>query len=630
VTREATPTFPGFPDFRANVTFVPLQFFTVVLPGGSRGMVRIVGYALRRLLGWVDQHGNPTREQLRFTYRELIEKAGVSREAIADALREAVERHCLRCLESPLPDAAGQAAQSGIYELCWDRHGAYTDDPVAFRGFYYPEAVIVEEREGERVVRRPKAARKNIPNAFFDQLLPRERLSVIRVVGALLFYSIQWGPGGERKVPVSRSITDLARLTQLSRQHVHAAVNEARALGYLEQVDGGCFDPAAGRESRAATYGIRWTPGVAAGRVLRLAGEAGSGAPVRKGVRSEPVRKGVRDRSEKVNGERSEMVNGIRIKTELKTETAAERGEVAAAAAPKEPGTPVSPTALELLLQAGFDERTARPLAQRRSREVIQRQLAWLPARHCTRSRLGLLRRAIEEDWARPEGAPETTDLRLGRLFASHYYAGYHGNPGEPVAEPFPKDVQLAAKFLERLPRPPGNDAAVAECGRRFGGFMRARHQRDARARPNLSFALVLHGDEFLRAVPNEPPARQADAPGRAAEARHAALWPEYLAYLRLAEKSVQRASPRLYAAFERKRERTRQAMSGGVFLATADTLARFDGEESRLAAFAEFFQHDPRHPVPDLDEWARQSKERATPAPGEPAAGPQGATAHH
>ena len=159
MTREATPTFPGFPDFRANVTFVPIQFFTVVLPHCSRGTVRIVGYALRKVLGWVDQHGNPTREQLRFTYRELIEKAGVSREAIADALREAVERHCLRCLESPQPDAAGQAAQSGSYELCWDRHGAYTDDPVAFRGFYYPEAVIVEEREGERVVRRPLAAR---------------------------------------------------------------------------------------------------------------------------------------------------------------------------------------------------------------------------------------------------------------------------------------------------------------------------------------------------------------------------------------------------------------------------------------------------------------------------------------
>jgi len=49
-----TPSFPGFPDFRANVTFVPIQFFTVVLPHSSRGAARIVGYVLRKILGWVD------------------------------------------------------------------------------------------------------------------------------------------------------------------------------------------------------------------------------------------------------------------------------------------------------------------------------------------------------------------------------------------------------------------------------------------------------------------------------------------------------------------------------------------------------------------------------------------------
>ena len=85
----------------------------------------------------------------------------------------------------------------------WDTAGEYTDDPDRFRGFYYPEAVVVHESHGGTTVARPKAARKNIPNAFFDHLLPRARLSVIRVVGALLFYSIQWGPGGERRVPVS-------------------------------------------------------------------------------------------------------------------------------------------------------------------------------------------------------------------------------------------------------------------------------------------------------------------------------------------------------------------------------------------------------------------------------------------
>ena len=259
-----SPEFPGFPDFRANVTFVPIQFFTVVLPHCSRGVGRMVGYALRKMLGWVDEHGNPTREQLQFTYRELIEQAGISRGAIGETLQEAVERHLLRCAQSPSPHLAGQAAQSAIYELCWDAAGRYTDDPAEFRGFYYPAAALVEEHEGGKVVPRPKAARKNIPNAFFDVLLPREPLAVIRVVGALLFYSIQWGPGGERKVPVTRSITELSRLTRLSRQHVHEAVLAARQRGYIEQVDAGCFDPAAGQESEAATYGIRWTTAVAA------------------------------------------------------------------------------------------------------------------------------------------------------------------------------------------------------------------------------------------------------------------------------------------------------------------------------------------------------------------------------
>jgi hypothetical protein len=117
---------------------------------------------------------------------------------------------------------------------------------------------MMEEQDGSRVVSRPKAARKNIPNAFFDNLLSRERLSVIRAVGALMFYSIKWCKGGERKVPVSKSITELSRLMNLSRQHVHAAVTEAWKRGYIKQVDEGCFDPAAGLDSRSATYAIHW------------------------------------------------------------------------------------------------------------------------------------------------------------------------------------------------------------------------------------------------------------------------------------------------------------------------------------------------------------------------------------
>ena len=159
---QPTPPFPGFPDLRANVTFVPIQFFTLVVPNSSRGTVRIVGYALRKILGWVDEHGNPTQEQLRFTYRELMEKAGVSRESIADALRESVSRHFLRCVQTPRPDRSGQSAQSGIYELCWDEEGRYTDRLADFQGFYYPEAAVMEEQDGTRAVARPKAAARSV------------------------------------------------------------------------------------------------------------------------------------------------------------------------------------------------------------------------------------------------------------------------------------------------------------------------------------------------------------------------------------------------------------------------------------------------------------------------------------
>ncbi len=605
---EVNPTssFPGFPDFRANVTFVPIQFFTLMVPNCSRGTVRIVGYALRKVLGWVDEHGNPTQEQLRFTYRELIERAGVSRESIADALREAVDCHFLRCVRAPRPDRSGQPAQNGIYELCWDQEGRYTDNPDEFRGFYYPEAAVMDVADGVHAVPRPKAARKNIPNAFFDYVLPRERLSVIRVVSALLFYSIQWGPGGERKVPVSRSITELSRLTKLSRQHVHEAVTEARQRGYIEQVDAGCFDPAAGRENRAATYGIHWAPAVASGRVLRTGPEAAANLPVGKGEREvdgTPVGNGERHQSIKVNGERSTMVNGIRIKTELKTEQTITGNPVPAAAA-----------GFELLTRTGFDESTARLLAAMHSLEAIQRQLEWLPLRHTTRNRLGLLRRAIEQNWAKPESiAPaEEERLKLARTFARSYYAAYHGNEAESAVEPFPKDVEVAAQFSKRLAdltdhTDPGG------LGRKFGAWMRARHRGDSRAKPNLSFALVLHGEAFLGVLRRENSVRLKAGLDRERSEHQRASEAAYGAYLREAEDGLKQSDRTLYERFTQERARTRHAMTGGLFLASADTLARFDSDESRLLALADFCRGQPGSPILDFWAWDQQRNSPAS-----------------
>ena len=615
------PAFPGFPAFRSNVTYVPIQFFTVVLPYSTRGTVRIVGYVLRKILGWVNEQGEPTCEQLQFTYRELVEQAGLSRAGVAVALQEALKNHFLRCLQTPPPDPKESPKCSWVYGLCWDTTGGYTDNPAIFQGFHYSEAAVFEEADGTSAVRRARSARKNIPNAFFDYLLPNERLSVIRVVGALLFYSIQWGPGGERRVPVSKSITELSHLTQLSRQHVHEAVQEARQRGYIELVDPGCFDPKAGQNSRPATYGIRWMTSPAAARAAATVpagtllpessvqiGERTKGEEFRK-VNGAPVQKGERTEFRKVNGEAFKKVNDISIKTESKTKQTAAEGAGAMT------GAPDFAAAVALLVKQGFDKPAARHLAQQRSLEVIQRQIEWMPFRTATKNRLGMLRKAIEENWLKPEGAASavpTAGEALARLFAAHYYGAYHGLSGPAQTEPFPKDLQAAGQFVAGLLELRRDENLVPEWGRQFGQLMRAKHQGDPKAKPNLSYALTLYGGLFLSQRQREAAAHRKKALGTAKERHQAAFYVRYEDYLRQTEIALQKADAALYAAFLEHRGETRQRMNGGLFLASADTLAKFESERSRLLCFAEFLHRHPEHPVLDFWEWdARLNPQR-------------------
>jgi hypothetical protein len=599
------PRFEGFQNFRANVTFVPLQFFTVVIPSGSRGTVRVVGYALRRILGWVDRNGEPTRTQLRFTYRELIEHAGVSRDSIAAALKEAIERRFLVCVQEPEPDSAGRQGQSGIYELCWDDEGPYTDKPGEFRGFYYPEAIVVEEiRDGVRS-HRPKSARKNIPNAFFDYLLPREPLSVIRTVGALLFYSIEWGPAGERQVKVTKSISSLSSLTRMSRHHVHRAIVEARRQGYIVQVDGGCFDPAAAKDSKPAGYAIRWMSDAGMEATVPPVGKCEREKEDRsKRVNGQPVGKGARDRSEKVNGGQSEKVNDISIKTGiLKTYTAAAvaggvGGEV-------KTGTLVGSASFAALREVGFDESAARELAANHPADVIRRQIEWLPLRRTRHSRLGMLRRAIEQDWAKPDhGRTEDEPQRMARDFASHYYAGYHGFSGEAQTPPLDRDVETASAFILRLLAIDPSPTKIPEWGRRFGRLVRSRHPSGSAAPTFLWLTLVAYGDSFLQQLQGDRRNHSEAGQAKSRELHMARFRSAYLDFLRVEEARVRRDRPDLGTAFDTHRAELRRKMTDAAVRAPVTWLARFDSEESRLTGFAEFFARHPEHPVPDFWQW--------------------------
>ena len=250
---QGQPAFQGFPDFRSNVTYTPIQVFTVVLPNSGRGCVRIILYMMRRILGWVDEEGNPIEEQLQFSLNELASGAGVSRRATIDALREAIAKRYVNCLQSPRPKTAGDPGCSGIYELCWCKDH-YTNNPDEFTGFYYKQSYIGPRGE-------PWASRKNIPNAFFDVVVKQEKLAVIRIVGCLLFYSIAWGSGGERKVKVKKSYRELTQLTQINHSTVWRALEEAVAKGYIYRTVNGTFDTSAQNHNESSEYAITWRKG---------------------------------------------------------------------------------------------------------------------------------------------------------------------------------------------------------------------------------------------------------------------------------------------------------------------------------------------------------------------------------
>ncbi|PTY07515.1 hypothetical protein DB347_09480 [Opitutaceae bacterium EW11] len=375
---EGTESF----SLQANYTWTPYQFFTVCLPWSSIGCARIVGFAIRTLLGYCDRDGIPQRETLRFTYEDFIQGAGVSRGALAGALREAVDGKFLRRLIEP---GERQSPVTGTYAINWDKDGAYTDDPDKFAGFCF------------------QGARKNIPNLFFDRVLATESRAVARLVGAVLFRSIEFGEAGDRPTPVSLSITRISRLTKISRTHAHAAIEHSLAVGYLRVSTCGRFDAEHPSKSSCSSYELNWGP------IAKSAGASHAEfkkdyGRVQKGERggskrctrtaykkvNEGVRKGERQSFKKVNDLRTEKIRNTAAELPI------------AAAAPS----------IQPLLQAGFDRAAAERLASSAPPEVISRQIEWLPRRKTTSNRLGLLRKSIEENWPEPPAAHDFATMR--------------------------------------------------------------------------------------------------------------------------------------------------------------------------------------------------------------------------
>jgi hypothetical protein len=356
------PAFAGFQRPTANFLFCPNQFFDICLKSNSRGMVRIVAYVLRQTIGWLDKNGMPINQQVKVSYRDLIEKAGVSRGAIGPAIQRAVAMRFLECRVEGYSKSTGQSSRTAEYAIRWDEKGDYTKSFEHFNGFF--------TGEGNRT---------QIPNAFFDQIICTESLAVTKVVGTVLRHTVGYvNQFGGRRTEASLSYSQIHGYTNTSDSSTLAqAIRTAIDSGYIIKVEEGNFNARSDRRT-SASYAIRWLE---------------TNKNVDNGSKTRPERQ--RFKNQTSIGSKSRPVERFKNQTSNKTTIKKDISKQQLVAAEFLP-------AVNKLIEAGFSSDTANEFVQKRGVAVVERQLKWIDARN-PKNRLGMLRNAIKEDWDEPE-----------------------------------------------------------------------------------------------------------------------------------------------------------------------------------------------------------------------------------
>jgi hypothetical protein len=285
-------------------------------------------------------------------------------------LDEAMQNRFIECLRKGRASSAGDFGESALFALKWDSTSAYTRSLADFRGFY--------EGEGHRT---------DIPNEFFDRLVPNENLSVIKVVGSVIRYSIGFqAKHGRRRQQATLAYSQILKTAGLSsRRTLAAAIREAVARNYIVRLDPGCVS-AFVEKRRSATYAVRWSDGFHADAAAET-----SPKRIPAGLwinQSEKDTSGRPDQSEKDTSTSQERIPADQSEKESnETKFLNEKQK----------------QAVFLLREQGFNKAWAEKLARLHAPELIEKQVGWVDSRHPTKSRTGLLKRAIEGDWPKPD-----------------------------------------------------------------------------------------------------------------------------------------------------------------------------------------------------------------------------------
>ena len=583
IGREITAAadFCGYPPPTSNTTYTPNQYFDVVLPNASRGVARLVGYMIRRTLGWCDKDGNPTEPQALVSYKELEIHAGIARSKIRKALDEAIEARYIVCVRGGKPNEWKSVGYSGLFELMWDDADRYVTDPDEFNGFFSGNGNLTY-----------------IPNTFFDYTVRSETLAVVQVVGTIIRHTIGFQTKfGFRRQQIAMSFSEIQRRTGIvSRRTVSEAIHAAIDGRHIRRVQQGYFDPEAAANSFASTYSVFWRDNPILESLAEPKSIDGS-----KKIPTDHSPKDTDDGSKKIPRKQlqKDTDNTAKIKPETppksnrqlllkdtdKKENSLKNSENRQVAAVLE--------TIQLLLNCGIDRVTAEQIIVAVPLEQIKAQCEWLPLRGANKNSAGLLRKAIEENWPEPE--PSITDSDA-ELFAMHCYAAMAGNHGKPVAYASKADIQAAERFLAAAR---GVDSAEG-LGKRFGEKVRTSEQTSTHKSRSVVMAIRTWGDEYcasLNKAKDKPKFALADD----TQAKDVA----YLRFLAEQYELAKISNPAVVRKFERK-EHERSERLGARNKTEPTEGTGMDREVAKLNRFAIFARQENLPNVPSFLEWER------------------------
>ncbi len=578
--------FIGFHPPTSNTTYTPNQFFDVCIPNYSRGVVRLVGYMLRKTLGWCDEHGNPKEEELVISYNELIKNAKISRGAIKEAINDSIKGKFIKCLREGKMKKAGEEGLSALFQLNWDCKNKYTFDPAKFNGFF--------AGQGNRTY---------IPNQFFDVLIKEDPLKIIKLVGTIIRNTIGFQTySGFRRQNIQMNFLELQKKANLSSRHLSEALVIAIEKKYIKYVEKGIFDKNAGINSRASKYSLNWTD--SSGKLI-----IGSKGKVENN-----------DQSKKESEEGNSSKRTVEAKKQSKKDSGfSSKGKVVNASKKDSASIkeikPLNKTfkqqpvavavAYEELIKIGFNKISSLEIVKYHTPDkilrIITNQIDWLPNRNVKKNKLGLLKKAIKENWTAPEEiANENLDNNNGSIFTKYFYAGCAGSNEEPVTEPTDKEIFIAEKYVGKLLKIYPNKEYVAKWGKLFGEMFKSNfNNSNKNVYISLIPALRSFGDKFYLYQKEKINKKRAEKEAVAKEKHQKKFQIEHFEYLRLTEEAFKEDRTKDYQKFLTFRNKQREEVENTPFSSTV-WLDDFNKDETRIESFQKYFPDE----ILDFWEW--------------------------